>query len=447
MAGHFKGLPKSTKYQWKLDQILKESNGDMNLAIDLWRKFYYGRTLEVHIEKYGLEEGTKRYNEYRKKLVNSNGLENYIRKYGEEEGKRRYEEKNSKIQYGGTINFYIDKYGKEEGVQRWNEICRNKSYGHSFQKIIDENLDNPKLANKLIKEKSDKLKYDRSIEKISKDRNVTHEEAKEIKRFSYSIENKINNLSSKLNISVSEAENIVKEKLINAAKLTWNLENYIRKYGFEEGTRRYQEFIRKISESNSLDSYQEKYGNKLGYIKFRERNDKWAYTMSLQGHIDRYGEELGTTKYNELIKSRKPYSKSTKPSVSFNNKSYSLISNELFSYIDSIISKYINNKIRYSENEYIIPVYDISEEFTYLKPDFHIEGTNIIIEFYGDYWHKNPNKYFSEKDQEIRNYDFRRISLLESLGYKVLIIWESEYRKDKDITINKCLQFINDNLK
>ena len=73
-----------------------------------------------------------------------------------------------------------------------------------------------------------------------------------------------------------------------------------------------------------------------------------------------------------------------------------------------------------------------------------------IIEFNGDYWHCNPMiykcDYFNKTKQktasEIWEYDKRKIKCAELHGYKVLTIWESEYNKDKEGTIQKCIDFL-----
>ncbi len=41
--------------------------------------------------------------------------------------------------------------------------------------------------------------------------------------------------------------------------------------------------------------------------------------------------------------------------------------------------------------------------------------------------------------------DSHRIKITESKGYQILIIWESEYRKNSQQVLEKCIQFINGN--
>lgn len=56
-----------------------------------------------------------------------------------------------------------------------------------------------------------------------------------------------------------------------------------------------------------------------------------------------------------------------------------------------------------------------------------------IIEFQGSYWHRKT----SDKDN-------LRKQFLESLGYKVLFIYENEYKADQIRELKKCINFLND---
>ena len=114
-------------------------------------KFASG-TLESKIMRYGIEEGTKRWNAYRKRqaytcskeyMMKEKGMtedewhafnanrastqDNFIKRYGEKEGKRRW---NSYCAYesyaGSSLMWFIDKYGVEKGKQKYNEICAKK---------------------------------------------------------------------------------------------------------------------------------------------------------------------------------------------------------------------------------------------------------------------------------------------------------------------------------
>lgn len=71
-----------------------------------------------------------------------------------------------------------------------------------------------------------------------------------------------------------------------------------------------------------------------------------------------------------------------------------------------------------------------------------------IIEYYGDYWHGNPNRY-AETDKirkkkvlDVWAHDAKKVADLKDSGYKVLIVWEQEYVTDPENTIKKCKDFI-----
>lgn len=64
----------------------------------------------------------------------------------------------------------------------------------------------------------------------------------------------------------------------------------------------------------------------------------------------------------------------------------------------------------------------------------------LIVEFFGDFWHMNPRKYDAENvhtlmnvtAQKVWNRDERKITGLKSKGYKVVVIWEADWRYDRD---------------
>lgn len=82
--------------------------------------------------------------------------------------------------------------------------------------------------------------------------------------------------------------------------------------------------------------------------------------------------------------------------------------------------------------------------------DFYIPSLNKWIEFYGDYWHKNPRACNIFKSNPVNSAecwvsDRRRTKIISSiLGTKPLIIWESDYRSDPEGTVSRCLDFILD---
>lgn len=70
--------------------------------------------------------------------------------------------------------------------------------------------------------------------------------------------------------------------------------------------------------------------------------------------------------------------------------------------------------------------------------DIYIPSLNLIIEYFGDYWHANPIKYkpdyFNGKKnqtaQQIWDYDKNKIDLIKSYDYNLEIIWERDLKID-----------------
>lgn len=81
-------------------------------------------------------------------------------------------------------------------------------------------------------------------------------------------------------------------------------------------------------------------------------------------------------------------------------------------------------------------------------PDVRVDE-DIIIEFYGDYWHANPKIFKAENifhhgltAKQIWGNDKKRIKILEDSGFKVFIIWQDEYQNNKKEVINNLINKI-----
>ena len=81
---------------------------------------------------------------------------------------------------------------------------------------------------------------------------------------------------------------------------------------------------------------------------------------------------------------------------------------------------------------------------------YFVDGVigNIAIEFFGDYYHANPEIYkpktkiLGRTAQELWKKDKNRIKTIESHGYKVIVIWENDWEKFRqsiDTTIKATL--------
>jgi G:T-mismatch repair DNA endonuclease (very short patch repair protein) len=85
----------------------------------------------------------------------------------------------------------------------------------------------------------------------------------------------------------------------------------------------------------------------------------------------------------------------------------------------------------------------------YYFPDILVDDTNLIIEYYGDYWHANPKFYKSEDvvyhgftAQNLWDIDKARISAL-STKYQVCVLWEDDFKKKKDKILESIDYYLN----
>ena len=74
-----------------------------------------------------------------------------------------------------------------------------------------------------------------------------------------------------------------------------------------------------------------------------------------------------------------------------------------------------------------------------------------IIEFNGDYWHANPEKYKStdlianrQTAKDIWGKDKLKTKVAIDKGFQIMTVWESDYKKDPESVIEKCKTFLND---
>lgn len=109
-------------------------------------------TEENLVEKYGKQEGKKRWIDYKNKQAESNSfeykkkkhgwtkeqynefnksrsqtIENMIAKYGEEQGALKWKYYCERQSYTNTKKYFIEKYGPVEGEKRFKDVCKKKS--------------------------------------------------------------------------------------------------------------------------------------------------------------------------------------------------------------------------------------------------------------------------------------------------------------------------------
>jgi hypothetical protein len=300
--------------------------------------------------------------------------------------------------------------------------------------------------------------------------------------FKYNCTGKFNN-GKDYQISYPGAK-VVSKNL--AKKTAVTLKNLISKYGLVNGEIRWNEYRKKQAETNTfkykekkygwtrdqfneynssraqtLEKMIERHGEDTGIKKWQTYCDRQAYTNTKKYFIEKHGIDSGTKKYIQICKKK---SEPHNPELLAKKLN---ITNDAA--VDIILSR-SKSEFRYSnlEKEFIhtieknVGVLDhtsLRKPFgkwsSYLKTYvvYDIKHKNCIIEFNGDYWHANPKIY---KDTamirginaiDIRNRDILKLRTVEDLGFRTLVIWESEYRSDKENIIKKVIKWISQEQK
>lgn len=207
-------------------------------------------------------------------------------------------------------------------------------------------------------------------------------------------------------------------------------DNMIKRHGAAKGAILFDEYRNKQKKSGcSLEYFIENLGELEGPLFYEKLNKSKAHTIT--SYVVRYGEYVGQEKYIEYLNRRKNY--------------YSLISQEIFDNIKDETSKHIYYATHNGEfNSYC------NETKTVFFYDYVDTFRKKCIEFNGDYWHCNPKIYNEDyinpagRASELWKKDDIKIKHIESCGYKVLVIWELDYMRDKTNIIQQCKDFLYD---
>ena len=247
-------------------------------------------------------------------------------------------------------------------------------------------------------------------------------------------------------------------------------DSMIKKYGEEKGLEKWNSYCQKQAITNTFEYKKEKYGmsekefkefnksractkelfikrygEEVGIKKWDEYCERQRYTTSLEYFIKEYGEKSGKEKYEQFDHGRTTFGGASKIADNFFND---LIKNKIFENHEIYFN---NHPIEYCVNGY--------------RLDFYDKTLNLVIEFYGDLWHRNP-KMFNANDlvtnifntnekylvKEVWERDeIRKNNIINALNCNFLIIWESEIKKSekkKQKTIDKIVNIIkNQELK
>lgn len=270
---------------------------------------------------------------------------------------------------------------------------------------------------------------------------------------------------------------------------------FIKKYGEEEGEKRFNNFINKLKKNKTLEFYKTKFGEIEGLKLYKEINlkkdntslkyflkknnndfDKALFEFNLKREklkftlnnmIFKYGKEEGTKRFQVGIEKRKfsntlasyiiklgkeEGTKRYKDILSKRISNLNSVSKEsllFFNKLTEILKEKFNfNNFKYGfKNELILKTKNNKYRFY----DYLIDDLNLIIEYNGSIWHprkenlteeqfslyKNP---FSNKTaNEIEKYDLEKKLLALENGYKIIEVWDFN---SIEFNINFCINEI-----
>lgn len=218
------------------------------------------------------------------------------------------------------------------------------------------------------------------------------------------------------------ANSFTEDRLLPSNKEYWIMRGYSDEESVKLVTKRQTTFSKEICI--------EKYGEEKGLLIWQERQNMWLSTMD--GKTDEEKREINRKKM-------------------FSDSGYSKISVGLFNSIYEKLDGDQKKKTYYATKENGEFVRYDKENNRHYKIDFTNSKFKKVIEFNGDFWHCNPKKYNKDYYHEIWKKSANEIwkqdkvkerFIKESMGYELLVIWESEYKKDKQKTIQKCIDFL-----
>jgi hypothetical protein len=173
----------------------------------------------------------------------------------------------------------------------------------------------------------------------------------------------------------------------------------------------------------TLNTFIDRYGKEDGENRYNLFINRLKYTQSKDFFIEKYGEEIGVNKYNEFILTK----------LSHIKDSYSKISQKLFWGIYEKLNDGDREKCYFYELNSEYTFYVWTNDMTIINVDFKLN--NKVIEFDGDYWHSKKEQI--EKDK-------KRDDFLLKKGYHIKRIKEKDYKNNRDIIINECLEFLKE---
>lgn len=227
---------------------------------------------------------------------------------------------------------------------------------------------------------------------------------------------------------------------------------FYKKRGIDDTTRK--EFIDNIAANRDYTVRLDYYINK-GYTE--EEAEKMLHerqvTFTLEKCIMKYGEEEGRRRFEERQKNWAAKMREKYENGEYSKVPYKLTSNMCSIFEKGCIDKIIKSMSETTENcntEDFVKQFEIFVKGLHRRFIYDLKYKNKIIEFNGDYWHCNPETYDADyfntqlqmTAKEKWEFDKVKEDIAALNGYTILVVWESEYKKDPEAVMQKCISFL-----
>lgn len=250
-----------------------------------------------------------------------------------------------------------------------------------------------------------------------------------------------------------------------------SLEKFVKRYGQEDGTKRYKNYKQNLSKSltghrawnlGKLCSQETKlliakklqnsqyHINRRGKALSQEAKDQISNTLkgvfTLSWFTEKFGETEGTKKYEDRVRHISETSFFRKYNKLQRNN-FSIISQRLFWQIYNDLKNYLEKeKVYFAElnHEYSCR----TGRFNY---DFVNETRKKVIEFNGNAFHANPSVYKADdipiaflkaKASQLWDFDKRKNERAIQNGYEVFVVWEQDFIDKPEEVILSCENFL-----
>jgi G:T-mismatch repair DNA endonuclease (very short patch repair protein) len=402
------------------------------------------------IERFGKEEGTRRWFEYvsLKKLSAACTLQKYCVLLGCEEGNKKWEEhlralksrktKTKKSYLSITHARFVKMFGDKEGTKKYLE----------YEPLMINR--GPQLEKYIIiygKEEGEKKWIEHNIKVKSRGTKQYYVDkyGAEDGEKKYLEKNSRLSVSEKSLRSVGKTDDeIIKIKKIHKENSLISEEKYIRQYGLEEGKARYHDLSERkgLNGVFGLNYWLKKCDNNLELAK-QSLSD--SQKRDINFFIKLYGEIEGREIFEQFVL------KITKNWICNTSNSHGQL--ELEGFVRNTVSKcktygYKERWALFLNKEEIKM---INQKVIY--PDIVLinERIKAIIEYFGDFWHchnslfPDENSIHPEKNvtiKELREKDELKKSFFLKRGFLYHVVWESEWLQDKENAKSKVKRLI-----